>query len=171
MGWDLMYFDERKKVLFVIGIESELDSFIKKKVNMNPENIFILQSYGPVISQPFGDQMRDILISVYRENVDEIVVVASKEDQKNDGDILNKIIEKKELQENIQMIDYLLKNGQTPYPEGPISDWMVGGKTVTEDVQNSIKVIRNHPLMPPHVKVRGLLLENENEEQTEIEAS
>ncbi len=111
-----MYIDEKKKVLFVIGMGTELDSFIKKKVKINPENILILQSYGPVISQPFGDLMRDIIISVYRENVDEVVVVASKEVQKNDGDILNKIVEKKELQENIQMINYLLKNGQSPYP-------------------------------------------------------
>ena len=171
MGWGLMYFDERKKILFVIGMESELDSFIKKKVKINPENILILQSYGPVISQSFGDLMRDIIISVYQENVDEVVVVASKEVQKNDGDILNKIVEKKELQENIQMINYLLKNGQSPYPEGYISEWIEGGKTVTEDVQNSVNVIRNHPLMPPHVKVRGLFIEKENEEQVENEAS
>ena len=81
-----------------------MDSFIKKKIKINPENILILQSYGPVISQPFGDLMRDIIISVYQENVDEVVVVASKEVQKNNGDILNKIVEKKELQEKIQMI-------------------------------------------------------------------
>ena len=92
--------------------------FIKKKVNINPENILILQSYGPVISQPFGDLMRDIIISVYQENVDEVVVVATKEDQKNDGDILNKIVKKKELQENIQMINYLLKNGQVTLSGG-----------------------------------------------------
>ena len=166
-----MYIDEKKKVLFVIGMESELDSFIKKKVNINPENILILQSYGPVISQPFGDLMRDIIISVYQENVDEIVVVASKEDQKNAGDILNKIVEKKGLQENIQMINYLLKNGQSPYPEGTISEWIEGGKTVTEDVQNSVNVIRNHPLMPPQVKVRGIFIEKENDKRSDIEAS
>lgn len=166
-----MYFDERKKVLFVIGMQSELDSFLKKKVKINPENILILQSYGPVISQPFGDLMRDIIISVYQENVDEVVVVASQEVQKNDGDILNKIVEKKELQENIQMINYLLKNGQSPYPEGTISEWIEGGKTVTEDVQNSVNAIRNHPLMPPQVKVRGIFIEKENDKRSDIGAS
>jgi carbonic anhydrase len=166
-----MYIDEKKKVLFVIGMETELDSFIKKKVNINPENSMILQSYGPVISQPFGDLMRDIIISVYQENVDEIVVVASEEDQKNAGDILSKIVEKKELQENIQMINYLLENGESPYPEGTISEWIEGGKTLTEDVQNSVNVIRNHPLMPPHVKVRGIFIEKENDKQSDIEAS
>jgi carbonic anhydrase len=166
-----MYIDEKKKVLFVIGMETELDSFIKKKVNINPENSMILQSYGPVISQPFGDLMRDIIISVYQENMDEVVVVASKEVQKNDGDILNKIVEKKELQENIQMINYLLENGESPYPEGTISEWIEGGKTLTEDVQNSVNVIRNHPLMPPHVKVRGIFIEKENDKQSDIEAS
>ena len=36
--------------------------------------------------------MRDIIIAVYQENVEEIVVVATKDDQKNTGDILNKIV-------------------------------------------------------------------------------
>ena len=53
--------------------------------------------------------------------------------------------------------------GKSPYPEGNIGKWLEGGKTVTEDVQNSVNVIRNHPLMPPHVKVRGLFIENEND--------
>ena len=100
--------------------------------------------------------MRDIIVAVYQENVEEIFVVATKDDQKNTGDILNKIYENKELQEKIQTLDYLFKNCKPEFPEGSISEWLEGGKTLTDDVQNSVNVIRHHPLMPTHVKVTEL---------------
>ena len=55
-----MDIDEKKKVLFVIGMEHKMESLIKQKTNFKPENSLILQSYEPVIS-PFGDLMRDII--------------------------------------------------------------------------------------------------------------
>ena len=119
-GVNLMYIDEKKKVLFVIGMEHKMEHLIKQNTNINPENIMILQSYEPVIS-PFGDLMRDIIIAVYQENVEEIFVVATKDDQKNTGDILNKIYKNKELQEKIQTLDYLFKNCKPEFPEGSIT--------------------------------------------------
>ena len=44
-----MYIDEKKKVLFVIGMEHKMEHLIKQTININPENIIVLQSYGPVI--------------------------------------------------------------------------------------------------------------------------
>ena len=53
-----MDIDEKKKVLFVIGMEHKMEHLIKQTSNINLGNFLILQSYGPVIL-PFGDLMRD----------------------------------------------------------------------------------------------------------------
>ncbi|MFC3885574.1 carbonic anhydrase [Bacillus songklensis] len=164
-----MYIDEKKKVLFVIGMEHKLERLIKQATNVNPENIIILQSYEPVISQPFDDLMRDIIVAVYQENVEEIFVVATKDDQKNTGNILNKIYENKGLQEKIQTLDYLFKNCMPEFPEGNISEWLEGSETLTDGVQNSVNVIRHHPLMPSYVKVTELFIDKENEKLSEID--
>lgn len=150
-----------------MGMEHKLDCFMKQFTNMSRENIIILQSYGAVIS-PFSELMRDIIVAVYQENVEEILVVATKDDQKNTGDILNKIYENKELQEKIQTLDYLFENCKPEFPEGSIHEWLVGSKTLTGDVQNSVNVIRHHPLMPTHVKVTELLIDKEDEKIPEI---
>ena len=150
-------YDEKKKVLFVIGMDHKMEHLIKQTTNINPENIMILQSYEPVIS-PFGDLMRDIIIAVYQENVEEIFVVATKDNQTNTGDILNKIYKNKELQEKIQTLDYLFKNCKPEFPEGSISEWLEGSKTSTDGIQNNVNVIRHHPLMPSHVKVTELFI-------------
>lgn len=153
-GVNGMLRDERKKVLAVIGMEHQLEHFIKAETNVNPENIMILQSYRPVISHPFDDLMRDIIIAVYQENIEEIIVVPANDLHKRNGDILNKIVENKELQNKIQTLDYLFNNTLSEFPGGTISDWLKGGKTFTADIQKTINIIRNHPLLPSHVKVK-----------------
>jgi carbonic anhydrase len=160
--------DEKKKVLFVIGMEHKLERFIKEETNVHPENMIILQSYQSVISNPFDDLMRDIIISVYKEDVEEIVVVSKKDYQTNTGDILNKIYKNKELQNKIQTLDYLFKNTMPEFHEGTVSEWLQGGKTSTDGVQKTINIIRNHPLLPSHVKVKGLFIDQENKKQTAI---
>ncbi|TCS84007.1 hypothetical protein [Tepidibacillus fermentans] len=105
--------------------------------------------------------MRDIIIAVYQENVEEIFVVGTKDGQKNTVDIqdlLNKIYEKDGLKEKIQTLDYLFKNSMPEFPGGNLSEWLEGSKTLTEGIQNSVNIIRDHPLMPSHVKVHGLFV-------------
>ncbi len=160
--------DEKKKVLFVIGMDYKIEHVIKQTININPDNIMVLQRYEPIIL-PFGDLMRDIIIAVYQENVEEIFVVATKDNQTNTGDILNIIYKNKELQEKIQTLDYLFKTCKPEFPEGSITEWLEGSNTSTDGMQNMVSVIRHHPLMPSHVRVKELFTSNENEKQSEIE--
>ncbi|MBT2258911.1 carbonic anhydrase [Priestia megaterium] len=160
--------DEKKKVLFVIGMEQKLERFIKEETNVNPENMIILQTYQPVVLHPFDDLMRDIIIAVYQDNVEEIVVVSTNDYQKNTGDILNKIYKNKELQDKIQTLDYLFKNCMPEFPESTVSVWLKGGKTLTDSVQKTVNFIRNHPLLPSHVKVKELYIDQGNEKLSEI---
>ncbi|MCQ6279405.1 carbonic anhydrase [Bacillus sp. EB600] len=162
-----MDLDEKKKVLFVVGMEHKMENLIKQKTNIKPESILILQSYEPVIS-PFGDLMRDIIYVVFEEKVEEIIVVATKYEQKYPLNILNKICENKELQEKVQTLDYLFKHSMPEFPKGNISVWLESNKTWSDHVQNNVNVIRNHPLMPSDVKVMELFIEIENEKRSEI---
>ncbi|MEH7180993.1 carbonic anhydrase [Neobacillus vireti] len=160
--------DEKKKVLFVIGMDQKLERFIKEETNVNSENMIILQTYQPVISHPFDDLMRDIIIAVFQDNVEEIVVVSTNDYHKNTRDILNKIYKNKELQDKIQTLDYLFKNCMPEFPEGTVSVWLHGGNTLAESVRKSVNIIRNHPLLPSHVKVKELYIEQANKRLSEI---
>ncbi|WP_419954670.1 carbonic anhydrase [Neobacillus niacini] len=160
--------EEKKKVLFVIGMEQKLEQYIKEETNFNLENMIILQTYQPVVSHAFDDLMRDIIIAVYKENVEEIVVVSTNDYQKNTGDVLNKIYKSKELQDKIQTLDYLFKNCMPEFPEGTVSVWLQGGKTLTDSIQKTVNIIRNHPLLPSHVKVKDLHINQGNEKLSEV---
>ena len=160
--------DEKKKVLFVMGIDHNLVRLLNEETNLNKENMMIMQRYHPVISHPFDDLMRDIIIAVYQENVEEIVVVYTNDDQQNTQDILNKLVKTKELTDKIQTLDYLFKNTKPEFPKSKVSEWLQGGKTLTEEVQKTVNMIRHHPLLPSDIKVKELFIEQENEKLSEM---
>ncbi|MED3561632.1 carbonic anhydrase [Bacillus xiapuensis] len=154
-----MAMDKKKKLLFVIGKDHQMERIMKENSQMNPENTLVLQSYLPITS-PFSDTMRDIILAVYKENVEEIFVTATEEEnKKNIEAIFKKISEDKKLQDNIQTFDYLFKHCKPEFPERNIKEWLEGSGTLKNDVQTCVNVIRNHPLIPDHVKVRELFID------------
>lgn len=169
-----MYVDADKKVLFVTGLENELEPLLQQATEIHPENMLILKSFGPEISQPYGDLMRDIIIAVYEEKVEEIFIVGTRDSMENTVDIeglCNKMYEREGLKEKIQTIDYLFQNCMPEFPNGNVNDWLEGSKTVTEAIQKSVNMIRQHPLIPSHVKVHGVFISRKNGELTEIGVS
>ena len=159
--------DEKKKVLYVIGMDHKLERFIKEETN-NQENMIILQRNQLVISHPFDELVRDIIITVFQENVEEIVVAFTDDYQKNTEDILIKINKNKELKDKIQTLDYLFRNTKPEFPRGTVSEWLQGGKTLMDGVQKTVHIIRHHPLLPSYVKVNELFIKKENEKLSGI---
>jgi carbonic anhydrase len=151
---------EKKKV-FVIEMEKNAESLMRKITSFQPNSI-ILPCYGPSIS-PFGDVMRNIIIAVYQENVDEICVTVSKEERKNNRELFKKIVENKELQEKLHTLNYLFENCSPEFQKANMREWLEGDEASSCSREDIVNVIRNHPLMPSNVKVRELLLENKNQ--------
>jgi carbonic anhydrase len=166
-----MKFNKTKNVLLVIGMENGLEQLIQQAPNMNQDNMLILKSFGPVVSQPYGDLMRDIIFAVYEENTEEIYIVGTKdnkEDTVNAKKIVDIISEEEGLAKQIETLDYLFKNCIPEFHGGSVIEWLEGSKTVVEGIEKSVNMIRHHPLIPSHVKVHGLVLDRENGNLTEI---
>jgi len=171
---NVMYLDENKKVLFVIGMDQTLEQLLQQVTNIHPKNMVILNSFGPVISHPYSDLMRDIIIAIYQENIEEIFVVGTTESQENTvgkQNLLKKIYESERVKEKIQTLEYLFQNCMPEFPNVSVSDWLEGSKTVTEGIEKSVNIIRHHPLIPSHVKVHGLFMNREEGKLVEVDVS
>ncbi len=165
-----MYFDEHKKALFVIGMDQELQPLLQQATNINPENMLTLQIYGPEISKPYGDLMRAIILAVYQENVEEIFVVGTTEDQRNVTD-MHHLYEQEEMKEKIKTLDFLFKHCAPEFQGVTFNEWLEGSKSVVEGIQKSVKFLREHPLMPSDFRVHGLLMDKGDGELSEIQVS
>ena len=81
-----MDLEKNKKVLLVMGMEQELaEGYVERIAHILPDELIILKSNELARIEPFGDLMRDILIYVYQNNIEEILIVDPKEDRKNMG--------------------------------------------------------------------------------------
>lgn len=161
-GVNVMKTDEKKKVLFVMGMEQNPEKMMKQITSYTRENILVMQSYGSKI-EPFGDLMRDIILAVYREKVKEIFVAVPKVNKKNAKETLKKIDDNRELQTKIKTLDYLFKNCKPEYFNGSIREWLGSGETSANSTQTNADVIRNHPLLPSNIKVTEVMMESENQ--------
>jgi carbonic anhydrase len=169
---NVMDLERKKKVLFVTDREFEPED-LTKSINhiinhLDPEDLMILNTYGQGIFQPYGDVIRDMIIAVYQENIEEIVVVAAKNNQLSAGEILSMADKNKELQEKLETLDYLFNNCKPEFPGFSASEWLEGTKTAAEIVQKNINTIRNHPLMPEDIKIHGISINTETKQLVEI---
>lgn len=154
---------KKKRLFFMIGPESEWDRMMKKSSKINPEEIVLLHSNGPVVLHPFNDLMRDIIVTVYQQNIEEIVVVSTKDRQTDNEDALTKILNREEFQEKRTTLDYLLNNCQPEFPDLNIKDWFVGSKYSDDSIEKIVSTLRHHPLLTPDVTVSELSIDSENE--------
>lgn len=160
-----MHKNGAKKVLVLTDISQNLEDLVGRKQNIDLENTIILYKYETIL-QPFGDLMRDIMITVYQENIEEIVVIGTKKVQKKSVDLRHIMAMNQVLIEKVKTLDYLFANCMPEFPEGNIFQWLEGNKEA-DDLIQTVNVIRHHPLMPTQIKIRPLWLEDENEDYGE----
>lgn len=161
-----MKVDPIKNVLFLTDLENGLEPILQEATNIRPENMLTIQSYGSVISHPNGDIMRSVLIAIYQENVEEIFVVGSKNKRTTSVDIRTQL---ESMKDKIQTLDYLFQNSKPELSGGTLREWLNGEENVSDNVEKSVTIIRNHPLIPSYVKVRGLLIDNRDESVSIVE--
>lgn len=166
-----MHFDKHKKTLFVTEMDQDMHALLRQVTKIGSENMLVLQTYGPEISQPYGDLMRDIILAVYQENVEDIFVVGIKGEHQNGVNmqkLQNRICDHDGIQEKLKVIDFLFKHCMPELQGGTLGEWLEGSQTVIEGIQKSVKFVRDHPLMPRQLNVYGMLLDRDSGELAEI---
>jgi carbonic anhydrase len=153
-----MCINTERKTLFITDGEYKLDFLMKQANIINPKDITVVQNNGALISQYFDELMREIIIAVYEENIEEIFVVASKKYQLKSKDVVNRLYENKKMKDKIQKLDYLFETCKPELSEDSVSEWLQNTNNIVENVESNVNIIRNHPLLPPHVQVTELYI-------------
>lgn len=161
-----MTLDKKQKVLFLTDIENGLEPILQEVTNIQPENMLTIQSYGTVISHPYGDIMRSVITAIYQENVEEIFVVGTKDKGTAAVNIQTQL---ESMKDKIETLEYLFQNCRPEFSGGSVNEWLNGKENGSDNIENSVNIIRHHPLVPSHVKVRGLMVNNKDEKFSNVE--
>ncbi len=142
-----------KRMVILTCMDTRLLELLPKALNLGNGDAKIIKDAGALISHPFGSVMRSILIALYQLKAQEVLVIAHY-DCGMSGMKAEPVIENmKERGISEETIDTLTYSGIN------IKEWLHGFDNVTESVEHSVDIIKNHPLMPKDVPVHGLVID------------
>lgn len=142
-----------KRTVILTCMDTRLLELLPKAMNLGNGDVKTIKNAGALVSHPFGSIMRSILIAVYQLQAEEVLVVAHY-DCGMSGLKAEPVIESmKDRGVSEETINTLTYSGIN------INKWLHGFDNVTESVEHSVEVIKNHPLMPEGIPVHGLVID------------
>ncbi|GGF89565.1 beta-class carbonic anhydrase [Paenibacillus abyssi] len=144
-----------KRLVIVTCMDTRLTELLPKALNLRNGDAKIIKNAGAIVTQPFGNIMRSILVAVYELNANEVAVIGHHDCGMtgiNPENVIGHMAERGIPDVTIKT----LKNSGVN-----LMRWLTGFDNVKESVENSVKIISNHPLLPAEVPVHGLIINPE----------
>lgn len=144
--------DPDKKILILSCMDTRLTNLLPKALNLKNGDAKIVKNAGATIMHPFGSIMRSVAVAIYEFEVDEILIIG------HDGcgmcnldtqHMLDKAIERGI---SVETINTLENAGRD------VKKWLHGFESVEASIEDSVSIIKNHPLIPKDIIVHGLVM-------------
>ncbi|WP_165769103.1 beta-class carbonic anhydrase [Virgibacillus profundi] len=142
-----------KRMVIFTCMESRLVELLPRSLNIQNGDVKMLKNAGAIIRKPFDSIMKSILVAVFNLKAEEVVVIGHHDCGMShvDTDALTNTMKERGVED--ERLDTLRHAGIDFHEE------FHGFDTVEESVQQSVNIIRNHPLLPSEVKVHGLVID------------
>jgi carbonic anhydrase len=141
-----------KKMVIVTCMDTRLTELLPKAMNLRNGDAKIIKIAGAVVAAPFGSVMRSILVAIYSLGAKEIYVVGHHDCGMTGmapGEILQKARDAGITPATLQILDHAGID---------LDSWLTGFASPAHGVEASVRMIREHPLLPKHIIVHGLLI-------------
>jgi len=147
-----------KRMVIVTCMDTRLTELLPKAMNLKNGDAKIIKNAGAILTSPFGNIMRSILIALYELGAHEVFIVGHHEcgmTGLNADHVVSEMKARGIKQDTIHMLRHSGIN---------LNRWLIGFDSVRESVENSVDIVRNHPLLPPNIPVHGLIIHPETGE-------
>ncbi len=152
-----------KKLAIVTCMDTRLTELLPAALGLKNGDAKIIKNAGGVITNPFGSAVRSLVVAIYELGVEEIAIIGHTDCgvQHMDADaVIGKMKERRISEETLGMAECFGID---------LNRWLRGFECVNESVKHSVKVIRNHPLIPKDVKVHGYIMDSNTGKLTVLE--
>ncbi|MCI3926928.1 carbonic anhydrase [Paenibacillus sp. TRM 82003] len=142
-----------KKIVVLTCMDTRLIDLLPRAMNLRNGDAKIIRNAGAIVTQPFGNIMRSILVCLYELDAKEVFVVGHHEcgmTGLNADKILKKTAERGVPENTVETLSHAGID---------LARWLTGFDDVTQGVLKSVQIIRNHPLLPADTPVHGLIID------------
>lgn len=143
-----------KKLAIVSCMDTRLTELLPAALGLKNGDAKIIKNAGGVISHPFGSVMRSLLVAVFELGVDTIMVIGHTNcgaQHMNATDMIDHMLKAGISQDHIELMHYCGVD---------FENWLAGFGDGVESVQQTVREISHHPLIPNYVEVYGFLIDS-----------
>ena len=142
-----------KKMVILTCMDTRLVELLPKAMDLRNGDAKIIKNAGAIVTQPFGNIMRSILVAIYELDAEEVFVIGHHHCGMTglNSDSIMKKMRNQGIEEDTLVT---LKHSGIH-----LERWLKGFDSVEEGVRNSVEIIANHPLLPAAVPVHGLIID------------
>lgn len=151
-----------KKLAIVSCMDTRLTELLAAALGLKNGDAKIIKVAGAEVAHPFGSVMRSLLIAVCELGVEDVMIVAHTNcgAQHMSGAAMVEAMER--LGVTPERIDFARHCGID------FDNWLAGFGDTEEAVRKSVDMVRSHPVMPPHVRVSGYVMDSVTGELAQV---
>lgn len=143
-----------KKLAILTCMDTRLSELLPAALGLKNGDAKIIKNAGGTISHPFGSAVRSLLIAIYELGVTDIMVIGHTDCgvQRMDATKMLQEMKARGVSEKaLEMAEYF---------NGDLKQWLGGFDRVESAVQNSVNLLRQHPLITKEVRIEGYLMDS-----------
>ncbi len=151
-----------KKIAIVSCMDTRLIELLPAALGLKNGDAKIIKVAGGLVTHPFGSVMRSILVAVCDLGAEDIMIIAHTNcgaQHMNGQSMINAMLEQGVSRERIEIARHCGVN---------FDRWLAGFGDTEDSVRSSVELVRNHPVMPPHVRVSGFIMDSTTGELNQI---
>ena len=152
-----------KKLAILTCMDTRLTELLPAALGLKNVDVKLIKNAGGVISNPFGSVVRSLLIAVYELGVETILVIGHTDcgvQHMDSRAMIESMKQRGVSQEAIDMIHYCGID---------FEKWLSGFDDVNTSVQETVELLKHHPLIPEDVQIGGFVMDSTTGELLEVE--
>lgn len=151
-----------RKLAIVTCMDTRLTELLMAALGLRNGDAKIIKNAGGTVLSPFSTEVRSLLVGIYELGVEDVMVIGHTDcgAQHINGQ---------------DMVDLMLSRGVTQsaidtcrYFDVDFDSWLCGFESVEESVRSSVRMLREHPLIPDDVRIWGFVIDSLTGELMEV---
>ena len=144
-----------KKIAIVTCMDTRLVELLPAALGIRNGDVKIIKNAGGTITNPFDSTVRSLLVAIYELGVNEVMIIGHTNCgvQGMDSQEMLQLMRKRGIDEhNISLMTHCGID---------LDSWLHGFDDVEASVLETVDLVKNHPLVPNDVVVRGYIMDSE----------
>lgn len=143
-----------KKIAIVTCMDTRLVQLLPAALGIKNGDVKIIKNAGGIITNPYDSTLRSLLVAIYELGVNEVMIIGHTGcgvQGMDSEEMLHMMRERGIDEEHISLIKHCGID---------LNKWLHGFDDTEDAILETVDLVRNHPLVPMDITVRGYIMDS-----------